>query len=229
MQRTMKARGPKCEKAGLADESLFGKIVQGKDLLELRKGAKLFSQGEAADAIYFIQTGTIQLTVVSCRGKKALLATMGPRDFTGEECLVGDSRRTSTATSLGLSTVFRIEKSAMLQAVHLQAEFSAGFVASLLARSVNMEEELCDQLFNHSELRLACTLLKLSRAGRHAKLPDVKIPAVTHKKLAEIVGATPSEIIVVMHKFRRLGVIDYRGNGDVTVMSELLTDMVLHG
>jgi CRP/FNR family transcriptional regulator, cyclic AMP receptor protein len=154
---------------------------------------------------------------------------MGPRDFLGEECLVGDSRRTSTATSLGPLTVFRIEKRAMLQAIHLQPEFSADFVASLLARNVNMEEDLCDQLFNHSELRLACTLLRLSRAGRHAKLPDVKVPAVTHKKLAEIVGTTPSKIILFMHKFRKLGLIDYRGDGDVKVMSELLTDMVLHG
>ena len=117
----------------------------------------------------------------------------------------------------------------MLQAIHLQPQFSADFVASLLARSVNMEEDLCDQLFNHSELRLACTLLKLSRAGRHAKLRNVKVPAVTHKKLAKIVGTTPSKIIFFLQKFRRLGLIDYRGDGDVKVMSELLTDMVLHG
>ena len=115
----------------------------------------------------------------------------------------------------------------MLQAIHLQPEFSADFVASLLARSVNMEEDLCDQLFNHSELRLACTLLKLSRAGRHAKLRNVKVPAVTHKKLAKVVGTTPSKIIFFLQKFRRLGLIDYRGDGDVKVMSELLTDLLL--
>jgi CRP/FNR family transcriptional regulator, cyclic AMP receptor protein len=229
MQRTMKARARKSEKADLPVESLLGKIVKGKELLKRRKGAKLFSQGEEANAIYFIQTGKVQLTVVSPQGKKAVLAMMGPRDFLGEECLVGDSRRTSTATSLGPLTVFRIEKRAMLQAIHLQPEFSADFVASLLARNVNMEEDLCDQLFNHSELRLACTLLRLSRAGRHAKLPNVKVPAVTHKKLAQIVGTTPSKIILFMHKFRKLGLIDYRGDGDVKVMSELLTDMVLHG
>jgi CRP/FNR family cyclic AMP-dependent transcriptional regulator len=228
MQRTMKARALKSEKADLILGGLLGKIVKGKDLLKCRKGAKLFSQGEEADAIYFIQTGKIQLTVVSPQGKKAVLAAMGPHDFLGEECLVGDSRRTSTATSLGPSTVFRIEKRAMLQAIHLQPDFSADFVASLLARSVNMEEDLRDQLFNHSELRLACALLRLSRAGPHAKLPDVKVPAVTHKKLAEIVGTTPSKIIFFMNKFRKLGLIDYRGDGDVKVMSELLTDTVLH-
>jgi CRP/FNR family transcriptional regulator, cyclic AMP receptor protein len=229
MQRTMRPRALKSAKAAITLDSLLRNIVEGKDLLKHRKGAKLFSQGEEADAIYFIQTGKVQLTVVSPQGKKAALAMMGPRDFLGEECLVGDSRRTSTATSLGSSTVFRIEKHAMLQAIHLQPEFSADFVASLLARSVNMEEDLCDQLFNHSELRLACALLKLSRAGRHARLPDVKVPAVTHKKLAEIVGTTPSKIIFFMNKFRKLGLIDYRGDGDVKVMSERLTDMVLHG
>src|SRR4030095_9451717 len=210
MQRTMKARARRSEKADLTVESLLGKIVKGKELLKRRKGAKLFSQGEEANAIYFIQTGKVQLTVVSPQCKKAVFATMGPRDFLGEECLVGDSRRTSTATSAGPSTVFRIEKRAMLQAIHLQPEFSADFVASLLARNVNMEEDLCDQLFNHSELRLACTLLRLSRAGRHAELRDVKIPGVAHKMLAEIVGTAPSKIVLLMNKFRNLGLIDYR-------------------
>ena len=152
---------------------------------------------------------------------------MGPRDFLGEECLVGDSRRTSTATVLEASTVFRIEKRAMLQAIHQQPEFSEDFVASLLARNVNMEEELCDQLFNHSELRLACVLLRLSRVGSHSVVPDAKVPGVTHKKLAEIVGTTPANIIFFMNKFRKLGLIDYRGDGDVKVMTGRLTDMVI--
>src|SRR5437016_3464028 len=129
MQRTRKARALKSEKAGLTIESLLRKIVRGKTLLKSRKGAKLFSQGEAADAIYFIQTGKVQLTVVSTHGKKAVLGMMGPRDFLGEECLLDDSRRTSTATLLGPSTVFRIGKRAMLQAIHLQPEFSKNFVA----------------------------------------------------------------------------------------------------
>jgi CRP/FNR family transcriptional regulator, cyclic AMP receptor protein len=227
MKRTKTARA--LEKPDVTVQSLLGKIVKGKAVLNSRKGAKLFSQGEKADAIYFIQTGRVQLTVVSPYGKKAVLAMMGPRDFLGEECLVGDSRRTSTATSLGPSTVFRVEKRSMLRAIHLQPKVSQEFVASLLDRSVNMEEDLCDQLFNHSELRLACTLLRLSRAGRHAKLLDVKIPGVAHKKLAEIVGTTPSKVILFMKKFRNLGLIDYRDDGDVIVKAELLTDMILHG
>jgi CRP/FNR family transcriptional regulator, cyclic AMP receptor protein len=227
MRTTRNAKALKSEQADLTAESLLGKIVKGKTLLKRRKSAKLFSQGEEADAIYFIQTGKVQLTVVSPQGKKAVLGTMGPRDFLGEECLVGDSRRTSTAKTLEPSKIFRIEKRAMLQAVRLQPEFSEEFVASLLVRNVNMEEDLCDQLFNHSELRLACALLKLSRAGQHTRLRNVKVAGVTHNKLAEIVGTTPSKIMFFMHKFRKLGLIDYRGDGDIKVMSELLTDMVI--
>jgi CRP/FNR family cyclic AMP-dependent transcriptional regulator len=204
-------------------------IGKGKHLLKRRKGGKLFSQGEEADAIYFVQTGRIELSVVSSQGKKVALGILGPRDFLGEECLVEDTRRTSTATSLESSTVFRVEKRAMLQAIHNQPEFSERFMASLLTRNVNMEGELCDQLFNHSERRLACALLKLVSAGRQVKLESVTIPAVTSKQLARIVGTTPKKIISFMQKFKTLGWIDYKGDGNVTVMSSLLTALVLHG
>ena len=227
MQIARKTRALKSGKSDFAVASLLGKIVKGKVLLNLLKGATLFRQGEEADAIYFIQKGKVRLSVLSKQGKKAILGVIGPRDFLGEECLVGDSRRTSTATSLEPSTVFQVQKRAMLQAIHLQPEFSEEFVASLLARSVNMEEDLCDQLFNHSELRLACALLKLARAGHHAKARDVKVPAIGHKKLAQIVGTTPSKIIFFMNKFRKLGLIDYKGDGDIRVMSDRLTDMVI--
>jgi len=217
----------KSTKADLTVESLLGKISKGKKLFTHRTGTKLFSQGEEADAIYFFQPGRVQLTVVAPLGKKAILSTMGSRDFLGEECLVGDSRRTSTATILEPSTVFRVEKRAMLQAIHLQPRVSEAFVTSLLARSANLEEDLCDQLFNHSELRLACALLRLSRS-RHARLRDVNVPGVTYKKLARILKTAPSKVIFFMNKFKKLGLIEYRGDGDVKVMSERLTDMVLH-
>ena len=115
----------------------------------------------------------------------------------------------------------------MLQAIRLQPELSHEFVASLLARNVNMDEDLCDQLFNHSELRLACALLKLSRAGQHTRLRNVKVARVSHIKLAKMVGTTPSKILFFMHKFRKLGLIDYSADGNIKVMSELLTDMVI--
>jgi len=225
--RTRNAKALKPDDTHLTSESLLARIVKGKTLLKRRKDAKLFSQGDKADAIYFIQTGKVQLTVASPQGKKAVLGLMGPRDFVGEECLVGDSCRTSTAKTLEQSQVFRIEKRAMLQAIRLQPEFSEEFVTSLLARKVSMEEDLCDQLFNHSELRLACALLKLSRAGQHTRLRNVKVPRVSHIKLAKIVGTTPSKILFFMHKLRKLGLIDYSGDGDIKVMSELLTDMVI--
>ena len=156
MQIARKTRALKSGKGDFAIARFLGKIVEGKALLNLLKYATLFRQGEKADAIYFIQKGKVRLSVVSKQGKKAILGVIGPRGFLGEECLVGNSRRTSTATSLEPSMVFQVQKRAMLQAIHLHPEFSEGFVASLLARSVNMEEDLCDQLFNHSELRLAC-------------------------------------------------------------------------
>jgi len=228
MQRARKFTGLKSAKVNPSVESVLENIVAGKNLVRLRKSAKLFSQGEKADAIYFIQTGKVQMTVVSAQGKKAVRDTLGPRDFLGEGCLVGDSVRTSTATSMQPSTVFRIEKRAMLEALHVHREFSENFVASLLARNVELEENLCDQLFNHSERRLARVLLRLSRFGQHDKLPDTKVPRLTHKALAEILGTTRSRISFFMNKFRVLGLIDYKRGGEITVMAELLTDVVLH-
>jgi len=207
--------------------ALLERIDDGKDLLNVPTGAKIFSQGAQADAIYFIQTGEVRLTVVSAQGKEAVLATLGPGDFLGEECLVGDSLRTSTAASVKPSTVFRIEKRAMLEALHVLPGFSEEFVAALLARNVNLEEDLCDQLFNHSEQRLARVLLKLARFGQDDKPPDTKVPRLTHETLAEIVGTTPSEIGLFMNKFRMLGLIDDTGDGAITVRGRLLTDVVL--
>lgn len=226
MEGARKVTGLKPAKVNPSVESVLENIVVGKDLVRLSKNAKLFSQGERANAIYFIQTGKVQVTVVS-QGKRVVLDTLGPRDFLGEGCLVGDSVRTSTATGLELSTVFRIGKRVMLTALHAQPKLSEQFIASLLARNVNLEEGLCDQLFNHMERRLARALLNLSRFSRHDKLPDTKVPKFTHKMLAEIVGTTRPRITFFLNKFRKLGWIDYDKTGDITVKDGLLTDMVL--
>jgi CRP/FNR family transcriptional regulator, cyclic AMP receptor protein len=228
MQTARKVSALKSAKVNPSVESVLENIVEDKDLLNLRKGAKLFCQGEEAGAIYFIQTGKVQVTVVSAQGRRAVLDTLGPRDFLGEGCLVGDSVRTSTATGLEPSTVFRIGKRAMLKALHGQPSLSEKFMASLLARNVKLEGDLCDQLFNHTERRLARVLLKLSRFGQHDKPPDTKVPKFTHKILAEIVGTTRPRISFFMNKFRKLGLIDYEGTGDITVKDELLTEVVLH-
>jgi CRP/FNR family transcriptional regulator, cyclic AMP receptor protein len=209
-------------------ESLLKNIVGGKNVLQLQKNTQVFSQGAEADAIYFIQTGKVKVTVLSAQGKEAVLAMLGPREFFGEGCLVGQSLRISTATTTESSTLFRVQKKAMLQALHVQSDLSEKFTAALLARNINLEEDLCDQLFNHSEKRLARVLLKLSRLGQHADMPDAKMPRMTHETLAEMVGTTRSRITFFMNKFKKLGLIEYTGTGDVTVRDELMIDVVLH-
>jgi CRP/FNR family cyclic AMP-dependent transcriptional regulator len=227
MQRASKVTGLKSAKVKPSVDSLLENIVAGKHLVRLRKSAKLFSQGEKADAIYFVQTGKVQITVVSAQGRIAVLDTLGPRDFLGEGCLVGDFVRTGTATALEPSTVFRIVKGVMLKALHVQPKLSKQFMTSLLARNVNLEEDLCDQLFNHTERRLARVLLNLSRFSGHDKLPDTKVPKFTHTMLAEIVGTTRPTITFFLNKFRKLGLIDYDKTGDITVKDGLLTNLVL--
>ena len=205
---------------------LLEKIDEGKTILRLAKDAKVFSQGDSAEAIYFIQTGKVKITVVSAGGKEAVLAMLGPRGFLGEGCLVGQTLRVSTATAIQASTLVRIERRAMLRGLHAQPGLSEKFTASLLARNIDLEEDLCDQLFNHSEKRLARVLLKLARFGQDDAMPAAKMPRISHETLAEMVGTTRSRVTHFMNKFRTLGLIDY--NGEITVRAELLTDVVLH-
>ena len=207
--------------------SMLENIIEGKEILKFRKGIKLFSQGAEADAIYFIQSGRVKVTIASAQGKEAVLAMLGPRDFFGEGCLVGQPLRISTATTTESSTVFEIRKRAMLQAFHAQPELSEKFVASLLVRNIDMEEDIADQLFNHGESRLARILLKLSRYGQHDFLPDAKLSQLTHETLADLVGTTPSRIVQFLNKFKRLGLIHSNGKGEIMVSAEMLADMVL--
>jgi CRP/FNR family transcriptional regulator, cyclic AMP receptor protein len=210
----------------LAD--LFEKITEGKTILQLGKDEKVFSQGDTAEAIYFIQAGKVKITVVSAAGHEAVVTILGPRAFLGEGCLVGQSLRVSTATAIQSSTLFRIERRSMLRSLHAQPELSEKFIASLLARNIDLEEDLCDQLFNHSEKRLARILLKLARFGLHDILPAAKMPRISHETLAEMVGTTRSRVTHFMNKFRKLGLIDYKGSEEIIVRAELLTDVVLH-
>jgi len=206
--------------------TLLEKITLGKQKVSFVKGEKIFSQGDRSDSIYFIQTGRIEITVVSAAGKEAVLAMLGPHDFFGEGSLVGHSLRMSTAKTLEPSTVFRVASRSMVQALHEQSELSEKFMALLLARNIDLEEDLCDQLFNHSEKRLARVLLKLARLREHSVMTDASIPVLSHETLAEMVGTTRSRITHFMNKFRAMGLIDY--NGELTVKTELLTDLVLH-
>ena len=206
--------------------TLLEKISDGKHEIKFGRGKKVFSQGDRADAIYFVQSGRVKISVVSSAGKEAVLAMLGPHDFFGEGVLVGQSIRMSTATTLEPATLFEVQKRAMLRALHDQAELSEKFMASLLARNIDLEEDLCDQLFNHSEKRLARVLLKLARLREHSVQLDATIPTLSHETLAEMVGTTRSRITHFMNKCRKMGLIEY--NGHLTVRTELLTDVVLH-
>lgn len=228
MQIARKLQALKSAKANQAAfDSLLESIGEGKDLLTFRKGETLFSQGAEAHDIYFIRTGRVRVTVTSPQNKEAILAMLGPHDFLGEGALVGDSLRTTTATSLEPSTAIRIEKSAMLRALHAQPELSETFLICLLGRNLSQEEDLCDQLFNDSERRLARVLLKLTPFVQHEGLPNIKLPKFTHTMLAEIVGTTRSRISFFMNKFKKLGLVSYERGGDITVMTETLTNTVL--
>jgi CRP-like cAMP-binding protein len=209
-------------------ETLLQSIVRGKRMLQIQKDTTAFAQGDAADAIFFIQSGRMKLSVVSPQGKEAVLTMRGAREFFGEGCLVGQSLRLSTATAMEPCAVFRVEKQAMLLGLYGQPGLSEQFTAALLARNISLEEDLCDQLFNHSEKRLARVLLKLSRLGKHSDMPDAKMPRLSHETLAEMVGTTRSRITFFMNKFRKLGLVEYKGTGDITVRDELITDIVLH-
>jgi CRP/FNR family cyclic AMP-dependent transcriptional regulator len=206
--------------------TLLEGIVEGKHVLSLPKDQKIFAQGDQADAIFFIQSGNVKISVVSSSGKEAVLVILGAHGFFGEGALVGQSLRMSTATTLEPSTVFRVEKSAMIRALRDQPAFSEKFMAALLVRNIDLEADLCDQLFNHSEKRLARVLLKLTRMREHDGMADSPLPVLSHETLAEMVGTTRSRITHFMNKFRTMGLIDYNNDG-FTVSTELLTDLLL--
>src|SRR5947207_4568675 len=205
---------------------LLEKISEGKRVISLQKGKKIFSQRDRADAIYFVQSGTVKVSVLSSAGREAVLAILGPRQFFGEGALVGQSVRVSTATAVQRATLFQVGRRAMLRALHDQAELSEKFMGFLLARNIDLEEDLCDQLFNHSEKRLARVLLKLARLQQNAVVSDATVPSLNHETLAEMVGTTRSRITHFMNKFRTMGLIEY--NGELKIRTELLTDVVLH-
>jgi CRP-like cAMP-binding protein len=223
MRRSGKAEKPNVRSTDPYVRNLLQNITHGKTLLHFRKNQKIFSQGEKAGAIYFIETGKVKIAAISENGREAVLALLGCRDFFGEACLAGPSLRMDTATALEPSTLFRFEKHTMLDSLHGQAHLSDRFIAGLLKRNVHFQEELCSQFFNNSERRLARALVKIARESQHAAAPDVKLPRLSHETLAEIVGTTRSRITQFMNKFRRMGLIDYKGG--LTIRPERLTDV----
>jgi CRP/FNR family cyclic AMP-dependent transcriptional regulator len=205
---------------------LLGNITEGKRVLTFRKAERIYSQGDLADAIFLIESGKVKMTVVSSAGKEAVIGMLASHSFLGEGALVGQTLRVSSSTAMEASVIIRIEKQVMGRALLEQPELSEKFIAALLVRNIDLEEDLCDQLFNHSEKRLARVLLKLARLPQHANAEDARMPMLSHETLAEMVGTTRSRITHFMNKFRTMGLIDY--NGELTVRTELLTDLVLH-
>ena len=190
-----------------------------------RKKQVVFAQGDPADAVFYIERGQIKLTVVSERGRAAVVAMLGPGDFFGEGCLAGQPARMATASAMTEASLVRIGRQAMIGLLREPSVFTERFMAHLLARHVRVEEDLVDQLFNSSEKRLARVLLLLARFGKEGKTEPI-IPKVSQELLAEIVGTTRPRINEFMNKFRKLGFIDY--NGGLHVHTSLL-NILLHG
>ncbi|MBZ5689875.1 MAG: Crp/Fnr family transcriptional regulator [Acidobacteriia bacterium] len=199
-------------------------IGSGRKSALFRAKQGIFAQGDAADAVFYIQEGSVRLTVVSKVGKEATIGILKDGDFFGEGCLAGQPLRMGSATAMTDSAILRIDKKAMMEALHLEHEFSDLFVAYLLARNIRYEEDLVDQLFNSSEKRLARILLLLAHFGKEGK-PETVIPKISQEMLAEMIGTTRSRVSFFMNRFRKLGFIHY--NGGLEVHSSLL-NVVLH-
>jgi CRP-like cAMP-binding protein len=206
-------------------KNLLRSIVEGKTVLRFRKRQTIFSEGQNADSIYFIETGKVNITVLSPTGKEAALSLLGPDDFFGEGCLAGQSVRADTATALETSVVVRIEKEAMQRGLRDLPELSENFLVGLLAQNIRLKEDLSDQFFNHSEKRLARVLVKIAQLNEHGRSREVTVPRINHETLAEMVGTTRSRVTHFMNEFRKHGLIDY--DGELTIRPVLLTESIL--
>jgi len=200
------------------------KVQGGETVKEYRKKQTIFVQGSPADAVFYIEKGKVKLTVLSARGKEAVVAILGSGDFFGEGGLAGQPLRMATATSMTECSILRVNKETMIQTLHDEHAFSELFMSYLLSRNTRIEEDLVDQLFNSSEKRLARILLLLTRFGKEGQ-HELVVPRVSQETLAEMVGTTRSRVSFFMNKFRKLGLIDY--NGGLHVHSSLLS-IVLH-
>ena len=205
-------------------KNFLAKVSNGKSRLTFPKRQIIFSQGDAADAVFYIHEGQIKLSTVSQEGKEAVIAILDRGNFLGEGCLAGQLVCMTSATSLENSTLVRIDKQAMIDTLHNEPTFSELFLAYLLNRNIRIQEDLVDQLFNSSEKRLARVLLLMAHFGKEGK-PEPVVPKVSQESLAEMIGTTRSRVSFFMNKFRKLGFVYY--NGGLHVHSSLL-NIVLH-
>ena len=205
-------------------KAFLAKVGAGKTILNFEKNQHVFSQGDAADTVFYLQKGRVTVVVLSEQGKEAVVGILEPGQFFGEGCLIGNTQRVSTTTALDECVITVITKTAMLAALHSEPKFSELFMSYLLKRNSRIEEDLIDQLFNSSEKRLARLLLLLANFGKDGSQQPIKV-RVSQETLAEMIGTTRSRVSFFMNKFRKLGFISY--NGEIEVHNSLL-NAVLH-
>lgn len=215
---------PKKRRLSFDPKSLLAKVGDGQSGGKYRKGQNIFTQGEPADAVFYIQKGKVKVIVTSEQGKEAVVAILGPNDFFGEGCLAGQPLRIATAMAMTDCAIVRLEKAAITRLLQREPGFSEMFIAHLLSRTVRTEADLVDQLFNSSEKRLARLLLLMANFGKD-ETPQPMIAKISQETLADMIGTTRSRVSFFMNKFRKLGFIDY--NGGIEVHSSLL-NAVLH-
>jgi len=206
-------------KASFDPKIFLANVGEGKTISKYRKDQIVFSQGEVADAVFYIQQGEVKLTVVSEQGKEAVVAILGPGHFFGEGCLNGHPLRIATTRVVDECVITRLEKATMIATIHNEPKFSELFMSYLLTRNSRIEEDLIDQLFNSSEKRLARLLLLLANFGKEGR-PEPIVGRFSQETLAEMIGTTRSRVSFFMNKFRKLGFVEY--NGKLEVHNSLL-------
>ena len=213
------------KRTAVFDPNAFLSVVgNGKTFKAYQDKQSIYKQGDGADAVFYVQSGKVQLTVLSDTGKEGVIAILDPGSFFGEGCLAGQPLRMASATALERPTIVRVEKRTMIRLLHEKPTFAESFMTYLLSRNIRIEEDLVDQLFNSSEKRLARILLLLARYGKEAK-PEPVISKVSQETLAAMIGTTRARVSYFMNKFKKLGFIEY--NGGLHVHSSLL-NVVLH-
>ena len=212
------------ESAKFDSEFFLAKLDGGRSVHQYGDKQLIYTQGDRADAVFYIHRGKVKITVVSDQGREAVLAILGPDDFFGEACVAGQTLRIATAETIERSDIMRLEKSAVVRAIHENPEFSETFISHLLTRTIRAEADLIDQLFNSSEKRLARLLLLLANYAKDDE-PKLVIEHMSQEMLAQMIGTSRARVSSFMNKFRKLGFIDY--NGGIVVHNSLLNVILL--
>ena len=205
-------------------EKFLAEVGKGRSIVAFDEGNVVFAQGDPANSVFYIQRGKVKLTVVSEQGKEAVIAMLGAADFFGEGCLTVQPLRMSTATAMADCSIMKLEKAVVIQVLHKEPAFAELLLSYMLTRTMRIEEDLVDQLFNSSEKRLARALLMMANFGKDGQ-PETVIPKISQETLAEMIGTTRSRVSFFMNKFRKMGFIKY--NGTLEVHNSLL-NVVLH-